>query len=85
MTYQDRHVHSFRVEPGSEAEGKTISQLDLSDRFGISDMAIRSGGKTTPSRILPDKRLLAGEVFITFITDQTARELAPLFAKKKIS
>nr|WP_321351944.1 cation:proton antiporter [uncultured Methanoregula sp.] len=81
LMYQDRHVHSFLVEPGSEAEGKTLAELDLGSRFGILEVGIRSKGKTTTT-IPDDRRLAAGEVIITFITDQTARELLPLFAGK---
>nr|WP_319375313.1 cation:proton antiporter [uncultured Methanoregula sp.] len=81
LMYQDRHVHSFLVEPGSEAEGKTLAELDLGPRFGILEVGIRSQGKTT-SNVPDDRRLAAGEVIITFITDQTARELLPLFARK---
>jgi len=81
LMYQDRHVHSFLIEPGSEAEGKTLAELDLGPRFGILEVGIRSQGKTT-SNVPDDRRLAAGEVIITFITDQTARELLPLFARK---
>jgi len=81
LMYQDRHVHSFLVEPGSEAEGKTFAELDLGPRFGILEVGIRSQGKTT-SNVPDDRRLAAGEVIIMFITDQTARELLPLFARK---
>ncbi len=82
IIFHDRHVHTFRIEPGSGSEGKTIGELELSTRFGIAEVGIRSEGKTT-RRIQPSRTLQAGEVLITFITDETARELAPLFAKKK--
>ena len=83
IMFRDRHVHTFRVEPGSRAEGKTLGDLEFSNRFGIANVGIRSEGRTS-RRIDPTRTLLAGEVLITFITDQTAQELAPLFAKKKI-
>jgi monovalent cation:H+ antiporter-2, CPA2 family len=76
--FNDRHVHTFLVEPGSAAEGKTIGELDLI-RFGVTEVGIRSGGKTT-SRIASSRRLVAGEFLITFITDATATELAPVFS-----
>jgi monovalent cation:H+ antiporter-2, CPA2 family len=82
MLFHDRHVHTFRIEPGSEAEGKTLAELELGTRFGIAEVGIRSQGKTT-SRIPPARRVQAGEVIITFITDQTARELLPLFTGKR--
>jgi len=80
--FRDRHVHTFLIEHGSAADGKALGTLELPARFGISDIGIRSGGKTTGR--IPDSRILvAGEVLITFITDETARELAPVFAKKE--
>ena len=84
ILFHDRHVHALRIEPGSEAEGKPVSELELETRFGIMEFGIRSEGKTT-SHILPDRKLRAGEVLITFITDETARGLAPLFTRKKES
>ncbi|MDD1686833.1 monovalent cation:proton antiporter family protein [Methanoregula sp.] len=81
ILFNDRHVHSFLIEPGSKADGKTIGELELHTRFGIGEFGIRSGGRTT-SRIQPARKLSAGESLITFITDETAREVAPLFAKK---
>ncbi|MGB9176909.1 MAG: cation:proton antiporter [Methanoregula sp.] len=82
VIFHNRHVHPFLIEPGSVAEGKSLGDLELPTRFGIAEVWIRSGGKTT-SRIQPSRKLLAGEVLITFISDETARELVPLFAGKK--
>jgi monovalent cation:H+ antiporter-2, CPA2 family len=82
IIFNDRHVHTFRIEPGSEAEGKTLGELELPARFGIGEVGIRSKGTTT-SRIQPSRTLLADEVLITFVTDETARELALLFATGK--
>ncbi|MGA2122389.1 MAG: cation:proton antiporter [Methanoregula sp.] len=81
IIFSNRHVHTFVIEPGSHAEGKTIGDLELPTRFGISHFGIRSGGKTT-SRIQPSRKLLAGEVFITFITDETAAEIGHLFSSE---
>jgi monovalent cation:H+ antiporter-2, CPA2 family len=80
--FHDRHVHSFVIQPGSEAEGKTIGRLELTARYGIGEVGIRSGGKTS-RRIEPARTLKAGEALIMFITDGTAREVSPLFEKKK--
>ncbi|MFA6333449.1 MAG: cation:proton antiporter [Methanoregula sp.] len=82
--FNNRHVHTFIIGPGSEADGKTIGGLDLSTRFGIAEFGIRSGGKTT-SRIDPARKLVAGEALILFITDETARELSSLFVARKDS
>ncbi len=80
IMFNDRHVHTFIIEPGSEAEGKTIRELDLSTRFGIFEFGLRSGGKTK-SRIEDSRRLSAGEALIIFITDENAREISFLFRK----
>jgi monovalent cation:H+ antiporter-2, CPA2 family len=79
LMFNDRHIHTFCIEPGSGAEGKTLGELDLASRFGIAGAGIRSGGKTT-SHFPATRRLQAGEVLIAFITDKTARELSPLFS-----
>lgn len=81
IIFRNRHVHTFLIEPGSGAEGKTVRELGLANHIGAG-FGIRSGGKTT-SQVEPSRKLLAGEVLITFITDESARELAPLFVKKK--
>lgn len=80
--FSNRHVHALHIEPGSEAEGKTFDSLDLGTRYGIMEAGIRSEGKTT-SHFPPDRKLRAGEVLIMFITDETARELSPLFRRKE--
>lgn len=76
-------IHMLNVEPGSFADGKTIADLDLKDRYGISDFGLRRENKTTAQPPL-DTCLLAGDAFIIFSTDQTAAELGPLFAKPEI-
>jgi uncharacterized protein with PhoU and TrkA domain len=80
IIFNDRHVHTFHIEPGSE--GKTIGELELPARFGVGEVGIRNKGTTT-TRIQPSRTLLADEVLIAFVTDQTARELALLFATGK--
>ncbi|MFA4878073.1 MAG: cation:proton antiporter [Methanoregula sp.] len=84
VLFHNRHVHAFTIEPGSDADGKTVSELELGTRFGIMEVGLRSQGRTT-SIIAPDRKLVAGEVIITFITDQTAQELMGLFAGKEES
>jgi CPA2 family monovalent cation:H+ antiporter-2 len=81
IRFHERHVHALAIEPGSEAEGKTLGELELGTRYGILDVGLRSQGRTT-SNIPADRKLAAGDVLITFITDQTARELLPLFTGK---
>ncbi|MDO9326725.1 MAG: NAD-binding protein [Methanoregula sp.] len=80
--FHDRHIHTFLISHGSEVEGKTIGELELTARFGIGEVGIRSGGKTS-RKIEPARRLKAGEVLIMFITDNSARELVPLFEQKE--
>ncbi|MFA6225167.1 MAG: NAD-binding protein [Methanoregula sp.] len=82
IIFHDQQVHSFLIGPGSEVEGQTIGELELTARLGIGEVGIRSGGKTS-RRIEPARTLKAGEVLIMFTTDGTARELSPLFEKKK--
>jgi CPA2 family monovalent cation:H+ antiporter-2 len=73
------HVHAIRVEPGSQAEGKTIAELDLKNRFGIMDFALRKGHANLIHA--PDTtRLVAGDILVFFITDQKAGEIIHLFS-----
>jgi CPA2 family monovalent cation:H+ antiporter-2 len=82
VLYGNRHIHTFPVEPGSPAEGKTAGELELAARLGTPEFGIRSGGRTT-GNIPASRKLVSGEIIITFITDDTARELVPLFVKKR--
>ncbi len=77
------HVHTFEVEAGSFAEGKSEAVLELKARFGIPEIAIRSNGvSVTP---LADARILKpGDVLIFFVPDKTAEEMAPLFSRKPV-
>jgi monovalent cation:H+ antiporter-2, CPA2 family len=72
-------VHTFKVEPGSFAEGKTVADLDLVSRIGISDYGIRKGETT---RFMPDDglSLAAGDAVIIFTSDRKAAEIIPLFS-----
>jgi hypothetical protein len=40
-------IHMVTVEPGSPADGKTLGELNLKARFGITDFGDRRGNSTT--------------------------------------
>jgi monovalent cation:H+ antiporter-2, CPA2 family len=73
-------IHMLNVEPGSFADGKTIADLDLKNRYGISDFGLRRENRTTTQ---PDAGtcLKSGDALIIFATDQTADKLMPLFSR----
>jgi monovalent cation:H+ antiporter-2, CPA2 family len=73
-------IHMLTVEPGSHADGKTIAELELKERFGISDFGLRRDNKTTAQ---PDisTRLRAGDALLIFATDQTAAGIGHLFVR----
>ena len=75
--FKATHIHTVRVEPGSPAEGKTIAELDLKDRFGIREFGFRRGAMrfTQPD---PAMRLAAGDTLVFFITDEKAGKIIPL-------
>ncbi|MDD4136603.1 MAG: cation:proton antiporter [Methanoregula sp.] len=74
-------IHMLKVEPGSFADGKTIADLDLKNRYGITDYGLRRENKTVAQ---PDLStcLRRGDALIIFSTDQTAGDLLPLFSKQ---
>jgi monovalent cation:H+ antiporter-2, CPA2 family len=77
--FKATHIHAIRVEPGSKAEGMTIAELDLKNRFGILDFGLRKG----PANLVhpPDTtRLVAGDTLVVFTTDQKAGEIISLFS-----
>lgn len=74
------HVHTFTVEQGSEAEGKTVGALDLKARFGIADIGLRNGD--TVGTAPENTRLQPGDVLIVFTTDKKAEEIAGLFSRE---
>ena len=77
--FKATHIHTVQVESGSEAEGKTIGELDLKERFGIREFGFRRGSMrfSTPD---PSLRLQAGDTLVFFITDEKAGKIIPLFS-----
>ncbi|OPY39302.1 MAG: Calcium-gated potassium channel MthK [Methanoregula sp. PtaU1.Bin051] len=75
-------IHTIPVEAGSGAEGKTLAELDLKNRFAITDFGFRRQGSTI---IHPDEtiRLAAGDVIIIYGSDEAADRLRPLFSGGK--
>jgi CPA2 family monovalent cation:H+ antiporter-2 len=71
-------IHMVHVEPGSFADGKTIADLDLKTRYGITDCGLHRDNATN---ITPDEttRLQAGDALIVFASDKTVLEIAGLF------
>nr|WP_320161386.1 cation:proton antiporter [uncultured Methanoregula sp.] len=72
-------IHMLTIEPGSFADGKTIADLDLKNRYGITDFGLRREKNTIPK---PDSStcLKGGDALIIFATDQVADEMKPLFS-----
>ncbi len=75
-------IHMLNVEPGSFADGKTIAELDLRNRYGVSDFGLRRDNTTTT---MPDGStcLHGGDALLIFSTDQTAAEIARLFSTQQ--
>ncbi|MEI7857864.1 MAG: cation:proton antiporter [Methanomicrobiales archaeon] len=71
-------VHTIRVSPGSFSDGKKIADLDLMNRFGISDFGFRHGEKTVfdPEN---NQKITAGDALIIFASDEKIEEMLPLF------
>ncbi|MFA5332343.1 MAG: cation:proton antiporter [Methanoregula sp.] len=80
--FKATHVHTIRVEEGSEAQGKTIGELELAERFGIREFGFRRGTTklTKPSQ---ETVLCAGDTLIFFMTDDKAGKIIPLFSRQK--
>jgi len=77
--FKATHVHTVIVEAGSEAEGKTIAELNLKEQFGIREFGYRRG-TTRFTQPDPSMRLLAGDTLVFFITDEKAGKIIPLFS-----
>jgi len=73
------HVHTFRVEPGSPAEGNSVAGLGIKERLGITEIAVRRNGASI-APVTDEALLSAGDVLVFFVTDKTAEELVPLFS-----
>jgi CPA2 family monovalent cation:H+ antiporter-2 len=78
---QSLRIHTLCVEPGSEAAGKTIAELELTTRFGIADYGLRRENTTI---VQPDEstKLEEGDSLVIFSTDQKFEELSSLFSGK---
>lgn len=75
-------IHMLHIEPGSPAEERSIRELDLKRRYGITDVGLRRENATIVSPD-PDTRLKAGDALIVFCSDRTAEEVAGLFLSLK--
>lgn len=78
---QDVEVRTMRVAPGSEAEGRTLGDLDLRRRAGVTVVAIRRGGAlaTVPGA---GERLSEGDAAILLGPAERIIEAARLFEGK---
>jgi len=76
------HIHMLTVEPGSGVEGRSLAELDLEGRYGITDFGLRRDNITTT---LPDTSVIlqAGDELLVFSTDQKADELARLLSARQ--
>jgi CPA2 family monovalent cation:H+ antiporter-2 len=74
-------IQTLRVEPGSFAEGRTLDDLPLTMKSGISDFGLRRDGTTF---IEPDATttLQAGDAIVLYGTDEMTDQLRDLFAGK---
>ena len=77
--FKATHVHTVRVEPGSAAEGKTIDEIGIKEKFGIREFGFRRGTLKF-SEPAPTLRLEAGDTLVFFITDEKAGTIIPLFS-----
>ena len=75
------HIQTLCVEPGSPAEGRSIRELDISGRSGISDFGFRREGSIV---IQPDGStvLRAGDAIILYGADEATGPLRDLFTVK---
>lgn len=67
-------IQTIRVEPGSFAEGKTLGELEIGAKTGITDFGFRRDGRTF---IHPDETtvLIAGDIIVIYGTDQMTDQL----------
>jgi len=73
------HFHTFHVIPGCRACGKTLDNLDLKNRFKISEFGFRRNDAFV--RNPPGSTILRiGDSIVIFSTDQNITELATLFS-----
>jgi CPA2 family monovalent cation:H+ antiporter-2 len=73
-------IHMLTVEPGSAADGKTIAELRLKERYGIADCGLRRNDTTS---IAADAatQLQAGDALIVFCSDKTVQEISEIFSR----
>jgi CPA2 family monovalent cation:H+ antiporter-2 len=78
----DVEVETFRIDAGSHAEGKTVSQLAIRPRTGASIMALTRNG-VTESNPSEKTRLEAGDVVVLLGTREQIRHGISLMADSK--
>lgn len=75
----DVEISTFRLADGAAAAGKSLAQLELRQRHGVTVLAIRRRGQILPN---PDPHLplLAGDLLITMGSPEQLSRAAGLFA-----
>ncbi len=77
--FDDQRIHTIRVLPGSWAAGKTLSELDLKNQFGIDGASLRRE-HTTQLDPPAETQLQEGDEIILFTTDQNVQKLNDYFS-----
>jgi voltage-gated potassium channel len=63
-THEDLVLEEVLVSEGGRLDGRTLRQLQMRERHGVTVVAVRSEGHSTNTRPGPDTRLHAGDLLV---------------------
>jgi CPA2 family monovalent cation:H+ antiporter-2 len=82
MHLPDVEVSSLRVEEGSSVVGKSLPELELRKKHGVTVLAVRRDSKTFPNPDV-DMTFFADDVFYVMGLPEKLAESAKLFSKRE--
>lgn len=74
-TDEDLVLEEIRVDDGDVMDGRTLRQLQMRERHGVTVLAIRSDGASTNTRPGPDSLLTAGDRLVVIGSRMALNEL----------
>ena len=77
-TEEDLVLEEVAVLPGGPFDDRTLRQLQMRERYGVTVLAVQSRGESTNTRPDPDIRLRAGDLLVVIASRNALSRLSTL-------
>lgn len=74
-TEEDLVLEEVVVMPGGPLDGRSLRQLEMRERHGLTVLAVQSQGRVTNTRPDPDTKLAAGDLLVVIASRMALNEL----------